>query len=203
MSSQRPRKGRPTLRTARLILEPMAWDHLEDLVGLDGDPEVMRFIGPPLARDEVVERMPGRLSPSDDALGLGFWCGFEQQTFLGWWCLSLEGPGLAELGYRLHRHSWGRGLASEGARALIDHGFGVVGLKRIMAETMAVNAGSRGVLAKVGLRHTGTEVRTWAEPLPGAGQGEVTYEITRAEWRRLPAGRPPQPTWAGPPRESS
>ena len=101
------------------------------------------------------------------ALGLGFWSGFETgprpgRRFAGWWCLSLEGPGLAELGYRLHRHAWGRGLASEGAAALIDHGFGTVGLERIIAETMAVNAGSRGVMSRCGLRHARTST-----PCPG------------------------------------
>ncbi len=166
----------------------MSWDHLDDLVDLDADPEVMRFLGAPRSRAEVVDRMPGRLSPSDDALGLGFWCGFESGVapapgrFAGWWCLSLEGPGLAELGYRLHRHAWGRGLASEGAAALVEHGFATVGLERIMAETMAVNAGSRGVMRRLGMRHTRTEVRSWDEPLPDADLGEVGYEFTREEW---------------------
>lgn len=186
VTPQRPPRGRPTLSTDRLVLQPMSWDHLDDLVALDADPEVMRFLGRPRSREEVVTRMPGRLSPSDDALGLGFWCGFEQPSgrFAGWWCLSLEGPGLAEIGYRLHRHAWGRGLASEGAAALVEHGFATVGLERIVAETMAVNAGSRGVMRRLGMRHTGTEVRVWDEPLPGAGQGEVLYELTRQEWDR-------------------
>jgi RimJ/RimL family protein N-acetyltransferase len=165
----------------------MSWDHLDVLAELDADAEVMRFLGPPRSRADVIERMPGRLSPSDDALGLGFWSGFETgprpgRRFAGWWCLSLEGPGLAELGYRLHRHAWGRGLASEGAAALIDHGFGTVGLERIIAETMAVNAGSRGVMSRCGLRHARTDVRTWEDPLPGWEEGEVTYEITWSEW---------------------
>lgn len=199
MTAQRPPKGRPTLHTPRLRLEPMSWDHLDDLVALDADPLVMRFLGPTRSREEVIDRMPGRLSPSDDALGLGFWCGFEagrevtaaaRGRFAGWWCLSLEGPGLAELGYRLHRHAWGRGLASEGAQALVEHGFTTVGLDRIMAETMAVNTGSRGVMRRLGMRHTSTEVREWAAPLPDAGLGEVAYEITRAQWSaREPAAR--------------
>ncbi len=187
MTRQRPPRGRPTFRVGRLTLEPMSWDHLDDLATLDADPEVMRFLGPARTRAEVVALMPGRLSPSDDALGLGFWSGFEGGRFVGWWCLSLVGPDLAELGYRLHTDAWGRGLATGGAKALIAHGFETVALKRIMAETMATNGGSRRVLAKAGLRHTGTERPDWVHSVPGAELDAVTYEITRTRWRQLGA----------------
>lgn len=174
--------ARPVLRTERLVLEPMSWEHLEDLCALDADPEVMRFLGPARTREEVLDVMAGRLSPSDDELGLGFWSGFESGIFVGWWCLSLEGPAMAEIGWRLHQHAWGRGLASEGAEALVSHGFGTVCLDRIIAETMAVNLGSRGVMRRLGMRHVRTEHRTWEHPLPGADEGEVVYELRREEW---------------------
>lgn len=160
----------------------MTWDHLEDLVALDADPEVMRFLGPPRTRAEVIERMPERLSPSDDALGLGFWVGLEGRRFCGWWALAMVRPETAELGYRLSRDAWGRGLATEGSAALIDHGFSIPGVERIIAETMVVNAGSRAVMAKLGMRHTHTELRDWPDPLPGAEQGEWVTEISRAHW---------------------
>jgi RimJ/RimL family protein N-acetyltransferase len=47
---------------------------------------------------------------------------------------------------------------------------------------MAVNAGSRGVMEKLGLHLERTVVEEWDDPLPGAEQGEVYYEITREEW---------------------
>lgn len=172
----------------------MGWEHLDDLTALDADPEVMRFLGRPRTRAEVEERMIERLDPSQDALGLGFWVGHEgaEQSFVGWWCLSLEGPGLAEVGWRLTRAAWGRGLATEGARSLLAHGFGTVGLERIMAETMSVNAGSRGVMNKLGMRHTRSWVGTFDEPLPGAEEGEVGYEITAEQWRHSgPRGEEP------------
>ncbi|HRC18970.1 MULTISPECIES: GNAT family N-acetyltransferase [Phycicoccus] len=174
--------SRPTLTGERVVLTPMSWDHLEDLCALDADPEVMRFLGPPRSRADVMALMPGRLSPSDDALDLGFWVGHETDRFLGWWCLSLEGPDLAEIGWRLHPHTWGRGLATEGALLLIDHGFATVGLHRIIAETMAVNLPSRGVMRKVGMTHARTDQRTWDHPLPGSEQGEVVYELDRETW---------------------
>ena len=85
--------------------------------------------------------------------------------------------------WRLERRHWRQGLETEGALALVRHGFETVGLRRIWAETMAVNTGSRGVMRRLGMRHVSTEVRTWDEPLPGAEEGDVTYEITADEWR--------------------
>lgn len=189
VTAQRPPKGRPHLHTARLRLEPMSWDHLDDLVELDADAEVMRFLGPARRRDEVVGRMTERLSPSDDALGLGFWVGFERERFCGWWALAMVRPATAELGYRLTRHAWGRGLATEGSIALIDHGFATAGVELIVAETMVVNRGSRAVMAKLGMRHTHTEMREWSDPLPGAEQGEWLTAISRAEWEAAASRR--------------
>ena len=120
--------------------------------------------------------------------GLGTWAGFEGDTFCGWWTLQRDGrdPGTAELGYRLRRDTWGRGLATEGSRALLDHAFGTLALPRVWAQTMAVNAGSRRVMERLGMRHVRTEVHEWDDPLPGWQQGEVVHEITAAEWRATP-----------------
>ena len=88
----------------------------------------------------------------------------------------------------------GRGLATEGSRALLDHAFLTLVLPFVWAGTMAVNAGSRGVMEKLGMRHVSTAVEHWDHPLPGAGLGEVRYEITREEWLALtPSARPRRP----------
>ena len=79
---------------------------------------------------------------------------------------------------RLARAAWGRGLATEGARALIERGFAEMGLRRIFAETMAVNVASRRVLEKAGLTFVRTFHLAWDDPIPGAEHGEVEYEIT-------------------------
>jgi len=183
------RLSRPVLTTERLRLEPLTNDHTELLVELDSDPEVLRFVfGRALTRAEVVEDwMPRRTRPDADARGLGYWSGFTRTPmprFLGWWSLAVDDadPAAAELGYRLRRDAWGLGYATEGARALLSHAFGTVGLGRVWAETMAVNTGSRRVLEKCGLRHVLTEVREWDDPLPGAELGEVVYAVTRGEW---------------------
>ena len=179
---------RPTLDTERIRLEPLTAAHTDLLVELDSDPEVLRYIfGRALTRAEVVEQhLPRRLRPEGPPRGLGYWAGFSRAdaSFLGWWALAVddEDPATAELGYRLRRDAWGRGYATEGSRALLDHAFRTLGLPVVWATTMAVNAGSRGVMTKLGMAHVRTDVEEWDDPLPGAELGEVRYEITRDDW---------------------
>jgi RimJ/RimL family protein N-acetyltransferase len=182
-----------TLRTSRVLLVPLADEHFEYEVELDSDPEVMRYLGNGRARSreevEILHRR--RLAAAGRVPGLGFWAGFVGEEFVGWWILEPperpdQGPveGQAELGYRLLRRHWRQGLASEGARELIRHAFEDLGLNRIFAETMAVNAASRATMASVGMEHVRTFHMAWDEPLPGSELGEVEYAITRQRWER-------------------
>jgi RimJ/RimL family protein N-acetyltransferase len=187
------------LRTARLVLMPLTDEHLAYEVQLDADPEVMRFLGRTRSRTEVEDSHRRRIAVADRVPGMGCWAGFADEAFVGWWILEPpdrvdEGPveGQAELGYRLQRQYWRRGLASEGARELIRHGFENLGLRRVFAETMAVNAASRATMAAVGMRHVRTFHLDWDEPLPGADLGEVEYAVTRDEWRRRRAVAQPR-----------
>lgn len=180
---------RPPLLTPRISLEPLRRKHLDHLVALDADPEVMRhLIGRARTPEEAHEHwLPLCSGMTADRWGLGFWAGFADGDFVGWWVaappLPIAGrPTTAELGWRLCRRRWGLGLATEGARAVVDHCFGTVGLESLTAETMAVNEASRQVMRKLGMRHVRTEVREWDEPLPGAERGEVIYELVRADW---------------------
>jgi RimJ/RimL family protein N-acetyltransferase len=181
---------RPRLATERIRLEPLTEAHTPLLVDLDSDPEVLRFVfGRALSPAEVVgEHLPRRLRPDGPPRGLGYWAGFsrldEGEPFLGWWTLAVDDadPDTAELGYRLRRDVWGRGLATEGSRALLDHAFRTLRLPYVWATTMAVNTRSRGVMTRLGMSHVRTDVEQWDDPLPGAELGEVRYEITRSAW---------------------
>jgi RimJ/RimL family protein N-acetyltransferase len=187
-----------TLQTARIQLVPLCDDHLEGEVELDADPEVMRYLGRPRQRAEVEQAHRRRLAAAARVPGLGFWAGLVEGSFVGWWILEPperadQGPvdGQAELGYRLLRRYWRRGLAGEGARELVRHGFADLGLRRIFAETMAVNLPSRATMASAGLSYVRTFHLDFDDPLPGSEQGEVEYAITRAQWRADPAPATP------------
>lgn len=182
------------LRTGRLRLVPLAEEHLEHEVELDADPAVMRYLGTgrPRGRDEVSALHRQRLAEAERVPGLGFWAGFLIEPpgpFVGWWILGpVLGPdgrpavAEAELGYRLLPRHWRRGLAGEGARELVRHGFADLGLRRILAQTMAVNTASRATMAAAGLRHERTFHADWDEPIPGTEHGEVEYAITAERW---------------------
>jgi RimJ/RimL family protein N-acetyltransferase len=82
----------------------------------------------------------------------------------------------------LLRRYWRRGLASEGARELIRHGFEDLGLARIYAETMTINTASRATMASIGLSYVRTFHMSHDSPIPGTEHGEVEYVISRDEW---------------------
>jgi RimJ/RimL family protein N-acetyltransferase len=171
---------RPTLHTDRLALRPLGEGDLGDLVAMNGDPEVMAFICSPMTADEVEAELPDLVRDHGD---FGLWAGLVNGQFAGVWFLSRdpEDPRAGEIGWRLPRHAWGHGYAVEGARALVAHAFDTLGLTRLWAETMAVNARSRQVMERLGMTHARTYVGEWDDPLPGWEQGEVVYELTASE----------------------
>ncbi|MBT2207153.1 GNAT family N-acetyltransferase [Actinomadura sp. NEAU-AAG7] len=177
------------LETNRLLLRRFTEADADHLVRLDGDPEVMRFLtGGPTPREEIEnDVLPGILR--DYARGpTGRWAAHERSTgeFVGWLALQPPDGGDAadvELGYRLKSSVWGRGYATEGARALIGKGFADLGVRRVWAQTMAVNLASRRVMEKAGLRYVRTFYPQFDDPLPGTEQGEVEYELERPAHR--------------------
>lgn len=188
--------GQPTLYTERLRLVPLTDEHLHYEIELDSDPEVMKYLtGRARSAAEVEQAHRRRIAAADEVPGLGFWVGFAQDEFVGWWILQPpHGPdqpsvaGEADLGYRLLRRHWRLGYAGEGARELIRYGFEEVHLDRIFAQTMAVNRPSRATMAAVGLTFSRAFVsgEPYDDPIPGAEQGEVEYELTRTAWQDRP-----------------
>jgi RimJ/RimL family protein N-acetyltransferase len=180
------------LETDRLILRRFTADDADVIVELDADPEVRRHVqlNPTTRTEAAGEVLPAWLRYYDRYRGYGFWAAIERASgeFIGWFHLR---PGLTngrddepELGYRLRRASWGRGYATEGSRALIDRAFTDLGAQLVWAETLSVNAASRRVMEKAGLRFIGTIFQDWPEKLPGDEEGDVRYAITREEWER-------------------
>jgi len=179
-----------TLHAERLTLVPLADEHLKWEVELDSDPEVMRYLSARAStREEVEAGHARRIAAAQKVDGLGFWVGLVDDEFVGWWTLQPahgpdqpDDPGVADLGYRLLRRHWGKGLASAGARELLRYGFDDVGLDRIIAQTLTVNAASRAVMERVGLSFVRTFPSLMTAPVEGVDEGEVEYEMTREQW---------------------
>ncbi|HEX8632382.1 MAG TPA: GNAT family N-acetyltransferase [Catenuloplanes sp.] len=178
------------LRTDRLVLRRFTAEDTDDVHALDNDPRVMRYLngGQPVSREVVQTRTLPRLMSYDERFpAFGYRAALDRATgrFLGWF--EFQGrpgvPGEVELGYRLLVAAWGRGFATEGARALIRMGFTDLDVERVVATTMTVNRASRRVLEKAGLTLVRTFHQEWPDVIEGAEHGDVEYEVRRAAWR--------------------
>jgi RimJ/RimL family protein N-acetyltransferase len=189
----------PVLVTERLVLRQFTAADVDCLLELDGDPAVMRFISTTKLRAEIeAEVLPRILDYYARYPHFGHWaatCGDGE--FIGWFGLRpvqavgaamvdwVDAPlpaHTASLGYRLARRAWGRGYATEGARALVRRAFTELGVEEIVATTMTVNTRSRAVMEKAGLRYARTVYLNWPDPLPGNEHGDVEYRLRRDDW---------------------
>ncbi|MEV1012791.1 GNAT family N-acetyltransferase [Micromonospora sp. NPDC049801] len=176
-----------SVSTERLRMRRLTMADVDAFVELDGDPEVMRFLTGGVATPmETIrdEELPRLIAQYEGHPGLGRWAALDRASgeFLGWFALDPSADGTeAELGYRLRRAAWGRGLATEGSRALVRYALDVVGVRRVWAQTMAVNERSRRVMEKAGLRYVRTFHLDFDDPIPGTEQGEVEYELLAAD----------------------
>jgi RimJ/RimL family protein N-acetyltransferase len=196
------------LVTARLSLRQFTTADANDLLTLDGDPRVMRFLDPKTkSRGQIqAEVLPRFLACYQRYPGFGCWAAHVRSDggFIGWFGLRPVTPTatamvdwpdahpgditVASLGYRLRASAWGRGYATEGARALIRRAFTDLGVSQIVATTMAVNTASRRVLEKAGLQYVRTVHLDWLDPLPGNDLGDVEYQLNRDDWAPGEAG---------------
>jgi RimJ/RimL family protein N-acetyltransferase len=172
------------LQTGTITLTPSTPSDAADFMALERDPEVMYFLNGGRAVDHSKDNsdatffMPRGTEPD-------VWTARHTAGggFVGWFTLYPETAQLAELGYRLKRSEWGRGLATEGAAALVDWGFKSCAYEKVFGSTSAVNHGSRRVMEKIGMRYARAIPFEWPDPFPGSELGEVIYEVTREDWR--------------------
>jgi RimJ/RimL family protein N-acetyltransferase len=178
------------LETPRLVLRQFTGDDVSNLFDLNSDPEVMRYLtgGRPTPREEIRDQIiPFHLDVYGRFDRLGTWAVESAATgeFLGWFHFR-PGPGTditnIDLGYRLRRQAWNKGYATEGARALISMGFTDLGVERVFAHAMAVNAASRRVMEKCGLTLVRTNPYEGAFLIEGAEHGVVEYALAKPGW---------------------
>ena len=146
-----------TLKTDRLVLRNFRADDREAFAALNADPEVMHDLGGPLPRR------------ASDAKLDRYRATFEQHGFSRFAIEDKDGALVgysgvmpaafdhplaphAEIGWRLARSAWGKGYATEAARAVLDDVFARVGLDEVLAYTAIDNLRSQAVMERLGLR---------------------------------------------------
>lgn len=169
------------IETARLLLRPVTMRDLDDLHGvIYSDPQVTTYLpgGEPWPLCETRSLLAWWVAHWEDQ-GFGPWAVIEQASgaFLGD-CGLVIMPGAEhpiELLYALGRKSWGRGYASEAARAALRCGFEQVGLTQITAVAVPENTASRRVLEKLGMTFEGISARYYNADL-------AVYTIARDQF---------------------
>lgn len=148
------------IETDRLLLRPFRLDDLDAHAEILRDPLVTRYLprGPFLPQDAraISERILNHFLEHWQRHGFGAWGLLDKASrqLIGQCGLNYlpESPEVEVL-YLLAQAAWGRGLATEAARASVSYGFETVGLERIVGITMPENIASQRVLEKAGLRY--------------------------------------------------
>jgi len=146
------------LRTECVLLDPLAREDFAWLFALYADAEVMRYIGRGPRTEEESRRNLDWLLAHGERLPFGYWVLREHSTGerVGGAVLMIRREGApVELGFMLARPAWGRGLATQVARALVAHAFADLTLPELQAFTDVENGASAAVLRKAGMRDTG------------------------------------------------
>jgi RimJ/RimL family protein N-acetyltransferase len=162
----------PTLETERLLLRGFVPGDLDALAAIFSDPHVTRYINHGVRSREQVAANLAEYAAEWTARGRGVWAVVERSsgTLLG--LCGFVQP--AEVGYILGRGAWGKGYATEAARACLRYGFEYLGFDPIVAGALRENLGSRHVLEKLGMREHPNEYFD--------RNGGVYYRIARAEF---------------------
>jgi ribosomal-protein-alanine N-acetyltransferase len=149
---------RIVLQTERLILRPWRDEDLAPFAALNADPRVREHFPSCLTRAES-DASAQKIRASFDARGYGLWAAEEKggAPFIGF--IGIAEPAFTahftpcvEIGWRLAHAAWGRGYATEGARAALAFAFERLGLAEIISMTTPANVRSRRVMEKLGMR---------------------------------------------------
>jgi RimJ/RimL family protein N-acetyltransferase len=156
-----------SLNTERFLLRFRAMSDLCDLLDLDDDPDVIRYVGPtPLRAEREVEWL-AVLNTQDQRPALTIRAR-ETGEFMGWAFLRPYGDnsGDWELGYRLKKAAWGQGIGTEVSRALMDWGWKQATIQTIVAVYELENTASLNIMLKLGMKPMGQRHYPNEGPLP-------------------------------------
>ena len=147
------------MRTSRLVLRQWRAADRAPFAAMNADPVVMAYFPAPLTPAES-DALADAIEAHHRVHGFGLWA-LELPgvaPFAGFVGLSVPGftapfTPCVEIGWRLAAAHWGRGYATEAARAVLAHTWDVVGLDEVVSFTTAGNDRSRAVMTRIGMRH--------------------------------------------------
>ena len=177
------------LTTSRLILRRWQPEDREPFAAMNADAEVMRYFPKLLDRvesDVLAERIDNHFAVH----GFGAWAvGMrDAEPFVGF--VGLMRPNFeahftpaVEVGWRLCRTAWGRGIATEAAAAALRYGFETLELREIVSFTVPANTRSLGVMQRLGMRRDPHgDFEHPRLPEGHAFRPHVLYRLARKAW---------------------
>ena len=182
------------IKTERLVLRPWQDSDLKPFAQLNADPRVREYF-PSLLTPHESDRTVKLFSEHIERYGWGFWAAslIDTNEFIGFIGLEdvpmqvlpfLTSP-TVEIGWRLATNYWGKGYATEGARAALRYGFDKIKLPEIVSFTVVNNQRSRHVMEKIGMHHDPKD--DFDHPrVPGGHplQRHVLYRLKLSEWQK-------------------
>ena len=147
--------------TERLVLREILPTDINGMYELDSDPEVHKYLGnkPVVKKDQIIEVISS-IRQQYINNGIGRWAIIDKKNneFIGWTGLKFvteetnNHRNYYDLGYRLIKKYWKKGIATESALASLEYAFNKLDLKEIYAIADFENVGSNHILKKVGLK---------------------------------------------------
>jgi RimJ/RimL family protein N-acetyltransferase len=181
----------PEVTTDRLRLRAWSEQDREPFARMNADPRVSEHLLAPITRADS-DRMVDRIEACWRERGYGLWAVERPGTvafigYVGLWPATFEAhfTPAVEVGWRLAAEHWGRGFATEGARAALRYGYDVLGLDEIVSFTAVANVRSRRVMERLGMRRD--EDGAFDHPVMPAGhvaRPHVLYRLSRVEWEQ-------------------
>jgi RimJ/RimL family protein N-acetyltransferase len=185
-----PQYNSAVLTTSRLRLRLWRSEDLEPFAALNADPRVREFFPSVQSYQESADSMR-YICDHFARRAFGLWAvevigGAPFIGFIGLAVPSFDAPFMpcVELGYRLAFEHWGRGYATEGARAALAFGFETLDLPEIVAMTAVENMRSRRVIERLGMRRNAADDFDHPNIVVGHPlRRHVLYRLTATEWR--------------------
>ncbi len=173
------------VETERLILREMVETDIQGLFELDSDPEVHKYLGNRPVKDIATCRdVVKNVQQQYKECGIGRWAIIDKASaeFVGWSGLKYEknlrkDRHYYDVGYRLKRKFWGKGIATETAKEALKYGFNQLNLTEICAAAHHENIASNKILTNIGLVFTETFLYD--------GITTNWYKLAAEDWFRL------------------
>ena len=167
--------------TIRFILRPFRLEDVDDFFEMESDPEVHKFIGKtPVKTKEEVQKLIQGVFDQYEKNGIGRWAIEDKNTgeVVGWSGIKLEDQALDfeyyDVGYRIKRKHWGKGIATEVGLESVRYGFVEMKLDKIAGGAEVEHDVSNHLLQKIGLKPAGI--------VKAFGKDHYWFEISREDW---------------------